>query len=110
MALVDITVLFFLLSFPLFISFIIVAASGQHFAVYFSRIPPHHVVVLQAGFLITVIACLQNPIIYFSFMPAFRQALPCKCIRSSNSIHNSKSSSNQVTPDNTLRERLQSLS
>ncbi|RDD37898.1 Neuropeptide SIFamide receptor [Trichoplax sp. H2] len=106
------TVLFFLFCFPLFISFIIVALSGLDFAIYFSAITPRQVAILQAAFLITVIACIQNPIIYFSFMPAFRQAFPCYDLYRRNKINNWKfMSSNQITPDTVQsKDQLHSLS
>lgn len=75
------TSIFILFSSLLFSLLLIVAFTGKSASQFLVSRNPRSAILAELGFLLTVLSCLQNPILYFAFNPSFRQALYLKCQR-----------------------------
>ena len=66
---------FLLFSSFLFSLFLLMAFSGKGVDQHLVSQNPRSAILAELGFLLTVVSCLQNPILYFAFNPSFRQIL-----------------------------------
>ncbi|RDD37900.1 Rhodopsin, GQ-coupled [Trichoplax sp. H2] len=78
--LILLTSLFLTLSFPLFFLYLLMGFSGKSSYNFLKIKNPRNIILSEVGFLLTVVSCLQNPLLYFSFNPAFRKAITINCL------------------------------
>lgn len=76
-----ITTAFLILSFPLFLLYLVSAFSGRNSVDYISVKNPTMSILAQFAFLLTVLSCIQHPILYLTFNATIRQGIqflrPC---------------------------------